>query len=263
MNAFRTALAVETRKARSSSSLRATGLLLAFGVPGIVAATIAAVRGAGTPEARAQLLAKMGPQIASADWNALVLAATQVTAAASVLAFGVGAAWIVGREFADGTAPALFGLPVRRSAIVSAKLVVHLSWAVLVTLTLVGVLTLAGLRLLLQALLLTGQPIETTFGLFHTHLRSLTGQLLLLAGEVVLTPRKLADLVECRCALGRLLPGLDTVLLLVVGLLPASTPDRTAPRGPRCRCARGRRPVLIAGARAAGGESPPRPSGAG
>ena len=151
MNAFRTALAVETRKARSSSSLRATGLLLALGVPGIVAATIAAVRGAGTPEARAQLLAKMGPQIASADWNALVLAATQVTAAASVLAFGVGAAWIVGREFADGTAPALFGLPVRRSAIVSAKLVVHLSWAVLVTLTLVGVLTLAGLALGLGA----------------------------------------------------------------------------------------------------------------
>jgi ABC-2 type transport system permease protein len=147
VNGFGTALAVETRKARSSSSLRATGLLLAFGVPAIVASTIAAARGAGTPEARARLLAKLGPQVAGADWDAVVLTATQVTAAAAVLAFGVGAAWIVGREFADGTAPALFGLPVRRSAIVAAKLVVHLSWAALVTLTLVGVLTLAGLAL--------------------------------------------------------------------------------------------------------------------
>lgn len=145
MNGFRTALVVESRKARASATLRATGLLLALGVPAIVASILAAARGGGTPQTRAQILAKLGPEIARADWNALVLAATQVTAAASVFAFGLGAAWLVGREFVDGTAPALFGLPVSRSAIASAKLVVHLVWAALVSLVLVVTLALVGL----------------------------------------------------------------------------------------------------------------------
>lgn len=133
MNGFSTALAVEVRKAAASWTLRATGLLLALGVPAIVAAILTAARGGGTAEARAQLLAKLGPEVVKADWHALVVASTQVTAAAAVFAFGMGASWIVGREFADGTAPALFGLPVSRPAIAAAKLVVHLCWALLVT----------------------------------------------------------------------------------------------------------------------------------
>ena len=138
-------MVVEARKATASSTLRATGLLLALGVPAIVAAILAAAHGGGTPQARAQMLAKLGPEIAKADWHALVLASTQVTAAASVFAFGLGAAWLVGREFADGTAPALFGLPVSRPAIAAAKLVVHLCWAVLVSLVLAVTLALVGL----------------------------------------------------------------------------------------------------------------------
>ena len=115
MTGFRTALEVEARKARASWTMRVTGLLVALGIPAIVGAIIAAARGGGTPEARAQLLAKLGPDVVAADWHALVLASTQVTAAASVLAFGVAAAWLVGREFVDGTVPALFGLPVGRA----------------------------------------------------------------------------------------------------------------------------------------------------
>lgn len=145
MNGFRTAMVVEARKATASSTLRATGLLLALGVPAIVAAILAAAHGGGTPQARAQMLAKLGPEIAKADWHALVLASTQVTAAASVFAFGLGAAWLVGREFADGTAPALFGLPVSRPAIAAAKLVVHLCWAVIVSSVLAVTLALVGL----------------------------------------------------------------------------------------------------------------------
>lgn len=145
MNGFRTAILVEARKAAASSTLRATGLLLALGVPAIVAAILAAARGGGTPQARAQLLAKLGPEIAKADWHALVFASTQVMAAASVFAFGLGAAWLVGREFADGTAPALFGLPVSRPAIAAAKLLVHLCWAVLVSLVLAVTLAVVGL----------------------------------------------------------------------------------------------------------------------
>jgi ABC-2 type transport system permease protein len=146
-----TALTVEARKATASWTLRATGLLLAVGVPAIVAAILLAARGGGTPEARAQLLAKLGPEVAAADWHALVLSSTQVTAAAAVFAFGMGASWIVGREFAEGTAPALFGLAVPRRTIAAAKLVVYLVWALIVSAVLVVAVAVAGLSIGLGA----------------------------------------------------------------------------------------------------------------
>lgn len=147
MTGFGTALAVEGRKAWASWTLRVTGLLVALGIPAVVGAIVAAARGGGTAEARAQLLAKLGPDVVAANWHALVLASAEVTAAASVLAFGVAAAWLVGREFVDGTVPALFGLPVGRAAVASAKLLVHLCWALLVALLLVVVLVVVGLVL--------------------------------------------------------------------------------------------------------------------
>ena len=182
MSGFGTALAVEARKARSSWTLRATGLLLALGVPAVVASIIGAARGGGTPEARAQLLAKLGPEVVAADWHALVLASTQVTAAASVFAFGLGASWLVGREFVDGTAPALFGLPVGRPAIATAKLVVHLCWALLVSVVLVVVLAVAGLALGLGAL--TG---DTVVGLARIVLLGVLTALISLAAAAVAT----------------------------------------------------------------------------
>ena len=145
MTGFAAAVTVELRKAAASWTLRATGVLLALGVPAIVAAILVAARGGGTAQARAQLLAKLGPEVVRVDWHALVLASTQVTAAASVFAFGTGASWIVGREFVDGTAPALFGLAVSRQAIAAAKLVVYLAWSVLVSIVLAAALALAGL----------------------------------------------------------------------------------------------------------------------
>lgn len=182
MTGFGTALAVEARKARASWTLRATGLLLVLGVPAIVASVIAAARGGGTAEARAQLLAKLGPEVVAADWHALVAASTQVTAAASVFAFGMGASWLVGREFADGTAPALFGLPVSRSAIATAKLVVHLCWALLVCLALVAALAIAGLALRLGAV--TG---ETLAGLARIVVLGMLTALISLAAALVAT----------------------------------------------------------------------------
>lgn len=182
MTGFRTALEVEARKARASWTMRVTGLLVALGIPAIVGAIIAAARGGGTPEARAQLLAKLGPDVVAADWHALVLASTQVTAAASVLAFGVAAAWLVGREFVDGTVPALFGLPVGRAAIASAKLVVHLCWALLVSVVLVVVLVVVGLVLGLGPL-----DADTTAGLARIVVLAALTALVSLAAAVVAT----------------------------------------------------------------------------
>ena len=52
----------------------------------------------------------------------MLSAAAQITSAGGLLAFGVGASWLYGREFADGTVSGLFGLPVSRGAIAAAKL---------------------------------------------------------------------------------------------------------------------------------------------
>ena len=146
MNRLRDAAAVELRKAGASRVLWSTGLLLALGVSVLAAAMVSAARGGG-----AEVAAKLGPQAATGDWSALLAVATQVTAAAGLLAFGVGLSWLVGREFADGTIPGLFGLPVGRGAIAAAKLLVYLAWAVLVTLVVVGLLFIGGLAIGLGA----------------------------------------------------------------------------------------------------------------
>ena len=120
---------MEFRKARSSRVLWSTGVLLAVGVTVLAAAMVAAARSGD-----AEIVAKIGPQAATGDWSALLAVAIQITSAAGVLAFGVGISWLYGREFADGTIPGLFGLPVGRGAIAAAKLLVYLAWAVAVTL---------------------------------------------------------------------------------------------------------------------------------
>jgi ABC-2 type transport system permease protein len=136
----RAALAVEFRKARSSRVLRWTGVLLAAGVAVLAAAMVGAGRSGNS-----EVLAKIGPQAATGDWAALLAVATQVTAAAGVLAFGVGISWLYGREFADGTIPGLFGLPVGRGLIATAKLIVFSAWAILVAVALAVLLCGVGL----------------------------------------------------------------------------------------------------------------------
>ena len=124
-HSLRDAVAVEFRKARSSRVLVSTGVLLAVGVTVLAAAMVAAARTGDT-----EIVAKIGPEAATGDWSALLAVAIQITAAAGVLAFGVGISWLYGREFADGTIPGLFGLPVGRGAIATAKLLVYLVWAI-------------------------------------------------------------------------------------------------------------------------------------
>ena len=143
---LRDAVAVEFRKARSSRVLWSTGVLLALGVTVLAAAMVAAARSGDV-----EVVAKIGPQAATGDWSALLAVATQITAAAAVLAFGVGISWLYGREFADGTIPGLFGLPVGRGAIAMAKLLVYLAWAVVVTLVSVLLLFAGGLAVGLGA----------------------------------------------------------------------------------------------------------------
>lgn len=140
LSALGAAIAVEGRKAWSARVLWATGLLLVLGVAMLAGAMVAAARSGNT-----EVTAKLGPAAASGDWTALLAVAAQITAAASVLAFGVGLSWLVGREFADRTVSGLFGLPVGRGTIATAKLIAYLVWALLVSIALTLVLPLVGL----------------------------------------------------------------------------------------------------------------------
>jgi ABC-2 type transport system permease protein len=142
MNTFLDGLAVETRKARSSRVLWSTGLLLVLGVSGLAATMLLAAR-----SGNAQLVAKLGPQAASGDWTAMLSVAAQITSAGGVLAFGVGASWLYGREFADGTVSGLFGLPVSRGRIATAKLVVYAGWSLVISLLLTVILLGAGVAI--------------------------------------------------------------------------------------------------------------------
>lgn len=134
------AIAVEARKARSARVLWFTGILLVVGVGVLAGAMVAAAR-----SGNGEVTAKLGPAAASGEWTALLSVAAQVTAAASVLAFGVGISWLTGREFADRTVSGLFGLPVGRGTIAVAKLGVYGAWAVAVSAALAVVLVPVGL----------------------------------------------------------------------------------------------------------------------
>lgn len=91
-----------------------------------------------------QLLAKLGP-VATGDWQGFLLGAAQVTGAGGLGGFAVVLAWMFGREFGDGTITGLFALPVRRSTIALAKLIVYVVWVTAMSVLLAIVLSLVGL----------------------------------------------------------------------------------------------------------------------
>lgn len=189
-----TVFAVEARKAAASRVLLATGVLLVAGVGTLAGVMTAAARG-GNDEIRAQL-----GTFADADPSPqLVGAASQITAAAGFLAFGVALSWLVGREFADRTIAGLFASPVSRPQIALAKLAVFAGTTVPVALALTGVVLLVGL---LSGL---GAPdTDARSGLVRLFILTvLTGFLTWPAAWVA--------------TLGRgLLPGIATTVLLIV-----------------------------------------------
>ena len=136
------ALWVEAHKFAASRVVRSTTGLLLGGV-GLLAASLELAAQSGNE----QVLAQLGDLAAQAGWVRFVGIATQITAAASLLAFGVVSAWSVGREFSDGTVGGLFALPVSRQVVVVAKLIVFTGWAATVAAALVVVVTAVGIGL--------------------------------------------------------------------------------------------------------------------
>lgn len=130
--AMTAALAVEASKARAARTPRAIAAAFVLGVAALCAVTLLAVASGD-----AALIAKLGPAAAQPGWPGLLSTATQVTAAAGLLAQGVLLSWLVGREFTDRTVGALFAQPVTRTTVVAAKLVVFLAMSAATALALV------------------------------------------------------------------------------------------------------------------------------
>lgn len=136
------ALTVEGRKTSASRAVAVTTVLLVAGIALLAGSlTWAAAQG------NTQVLAQLGPVAEKTGWARLMGVVAQVTAAASLLGFGVVLSWMFGREFADGTVTGLFALPVSRPALALAKLSVYLLWALSVATLLVTLLGLVGTAL--------------------------------------------------------------------------------------------------------------------
>ena len=132
------AIWAEMLKLAGSTVGRVGSIAIVAGIASLSAAMLLAAA-SGDP----QLMAKLGPA-ATRDWTGFLLAAAQITSAGGLLGFGVVLSWMFGREFGDGTITGLFALPVRRSTIALAKLVVYGGWAVLMSIALAGALLLLG-----------------------------------------------------------------------------------------------------------------------
>lgn len=140
--ALTAALAVEARKTVASRVARATTVLLVAGI-GLLASVLVLAAAAGNE----QVLAQLGPLADTDGWERLIGVTAQITAAAGLLGFGVVLSWSIGREFTEGTISGLFALPVPRSVIAAAKLVVFVVWAITTSVLLVALVVALGLVL--------------------------------------------------------------------------------------------------------------------
>jgi len=137
-----TAIAVEARKLVASRVVRYATLLIVGGIA-VLTASIAAAADAGNE----RILAQLGDLADEDGWSRLAGISIQITSAAGLLGFGVVMAFVVGREFADGTISGLFALPVTRVAIAAAKLIVVLVWTAVVAVCLVTAIVAIGVIL--------------------------------------------------------------------------------------------------------------------
>jgi ABC-2 type transport system permease protein len=142
MTGFAAALAAEMRKTTASRVVRSATILLVGGVAVLAGSLTLAAAGGNE-----RVLDQLGPLAELTGWDRYLGVVAQITAAATLLGFGVVLSWIVGREFADGTVSGLFALPVSRSAIALAKLSVFLAWGAAVGVLLAVVLVGAGLAI--------------------------------------------------------------------------------------------------------------------
>jgi ABC-2 type transport system permease protein len=93
----------------------------------------------GILSAKADLVA-----FSATNWPAYLTLAGQMVAAAGFFLFVIIVSWIFGREFSDGTLKDLLAVPVPRTTILLAKLIVYAGWSAAMALITLGVSLLFG-----------------------------------------------------------------------------------------------------------------------
>lgn len=181
---MRQAIIIELKKLFLSRVGAMTSLLLSLGVGAICVVLMLGVK-ANNPDIIAQL-----DESAAFDWSTLASMATQITATAGLLGFGVVAAWHFAREFSDKTIYGLFSLPISRGKIALAKIAAFLLWCLPVGVLLPLVVLVVGLVVGLDAsidrtaieafvrlglLVLMTSVIALPVGIIATRSRSLLG----------------------------------------------------------------------------------------
>lgn len=142
MSLFGAALETEWLKFRRARAVLIATAMLVVGVVALCSSFMIA-----SFDEDSIMAVKLGQLLTDGGWGGFLSMASQITAVASLLAFGVVLAWLFGREFADNTAPGLFALPVSRATIALAKLAVFTGWLLCVTLAIVAAITAAGFAL--------------------------------------------------------------------------------------------------------------------
>ncbi|AEE46185.1 ABC transporter permease [Cellulomonas fimi] len=117
---------VEQLKLRRSAVARTAALVLVVGSCLLAAAFTAVGLGGGD----SQMAVKVRPMVHGTGWEAYLGMLAQILSVATLLAVGILVAWVLGREFTDGTVHGLQALPTPLPAIVRAKLAAVLLTAV-------------------------------------------------------------------------------------------------------------------------------------
>lgn len=120
---------------RSPVALTATALMVvALPAMGLGFFSVAQRGGTGAMAVKSQAM------LLGEGWTGYLGAVDQIAAAAMFVGAGVVVAWMFGREHADRTFPALFALPTSRATVATAKFIVLLGWAIVLS-ALVAVVT--------------------------------------------------------------------------------------------------------------------------
>ncbi|MBK6963209.1 MAG: ABC transporter permease [Bacteroidales bacterium] len=137
------ALSVELIKTRKSKILPATLLVFAF-IPLMMGLMMFVAR---NPEIAAKLgmIGTKAKLFGENDWTGYFALLSQMIASIGLIGSGFVTAWVFSREHSDRTLKDILALPVPRSSIASAKLLVVMGWFLLLALILYGVGVSLGL----------------------------------------------------------------------------------------------------------------------
>lgn len=152
MNSLLNMIWVEWRKAVRSkipvwTSAAAIFLPLVTALMVLISRNPEISRKLGVISAKADLIG-----FSSTNWPAFLVLIAQLVATAGFFMFVIILSWMIGREFADGTVKDMLAVPVSRSTILLAKILVFIGWAMAMVLLILAASLLMGLLIQLPEL---------------------------------------------------------------------------------------------------------------